>query len=142
MSRALACARAAGESGEVPVGAVLVADDRVIAEAGNASVARHDPGAHAEMLVLRAAGESLGNYRLPGTTLNVTLEPCAMCAMALVHARVQRLVYAAADPRTGACGSVLDIVRNPAFNHRLEVSGGVHAEASAKLLREFFAARR
>jgi len=142
MSRALSCARAAGESGEVPVGAVLVADGRVIAEAGNASVARHDPGAHAEMLVLRAAGERLGNYRLPGTTLYVTLEPCAMCAMALVHARVQRLVYGAADPRTGACGSVLDIVRNPAFNHRLEVSGGVHAEASATLLREFFAARR
>jgi tRNA(adenine34) deaminase len=143
MRRALACAQAAAGAGEVPVGAVLVDEQgRVLAEAGNGPIASHDPTAHAEILVLRAAAARLGNYRLPGTTLYVTLEPCAMCAGALVHARVARIVYAAADPRTGACGSVFDIAASPALNHRVIVTSGVLADASAALLKGFFADRR
>lgn len=143
MRRALACAEAAAVAGEVPVGAVLVDDQgQVLAEAGNGPIAAHDPTAHAEILVLRAAAARAGNYRLPGTTLYVTLEPCAMCTGAMVHARVARVVYAAADPRTGACGSVFDIARSPALNHRLEITSGVLAEASAALLKGFFADRR
>ena len=143
MERALACARRASEAGEVPVGAVLVdADGEILAEAGNAPIASHDPSAHAEMRVLREAGRKLRNYRLPGTTLYVTLEPCPMCAGALVHARVARIVYAAADPRAGACGSVFDLVRSDALNHRIDVAGGVGEEDSAALLRTFFAERR
>jgi tRNA(adenine34) deaminase len=129
--------------GEVPVGAVLVAaDGAVLAEAGNAPIADNDPTAHAEMRVLRAAGRTLGNYRLPGTTLYVTLEPCAMCAGAVVHARVARIVYGAADPRAGACGTVLDLVRHPALNHRVEVLAGVAEQDCAALLKAFFAERR
>ena len=143
MCRALACARQVAERGEVPVGAVLVdADGGVLAEAGNAPIARHDPTAHAEVCVLRDAGSKLANYRLPGTTLYVTLEPCAMCAGALVHARVKRIVYAARDPRVGACGSVFDLTSSPALNHRIEVVGGICEEESAKLLKAFFAERR
>src|SRR5687768_12239939 len=110
MEQALACAREAQSAGEVPVGAVLAdATGAVIARAANSPIARHDPTAHAEMLVLRAAGQALGNYRLPGCVLYVTLEPCAMCVGALVHARIARIVYGAPDPKTGACGSVLDL---------------------------------
>ncbi len=143
MERALTFARRAAEEGEVPVGAVLVggAGD-VLAESGNAPIARHDPSAHAEMLVLRAAGATLGNYRLPNTTLYVTLEPCPMCAGALVHARVARVVYAAADPRSGACGSVFDLTQSSELNHRIEVTGGLMADESSQLLTAFFTERR
>jgi tRNA(adenine34) deaminase len=143
MERALTFARRAAEEGEVPVGAVLVggAGD-VLAESGNAPIARHDPSAHAEMLVLRAAGAALGNYRLPNTTLYVTLEPCPMCAGALVHARVARVVYAAADPRSGACGSVFDLTQSSELNHRIEVTGGLLADESSQLLAGFFSDRR
>ena len=143
MDRALACARQARDAGEVPVGAVLVdVDGQCLAEAGNAPIAMHDPSAHAEMLALRRAASKLGNYRLPGTTLYVTLEPCPMCAGALVHARVARIVYGAADPRAGACGSVFDLVRNEALNHRIDISSGVRAKESEDLLKAFFAERR
>jgi tRNA(Arg) A34 adenosine deaminase TadA len=143
MARALARARLAGEAGEVPVGAVLVGSGgAVLAEAGNGPIARHDPTAHAEMLVLREAGAKLGNYRLPGTTLYVTLEPCPMCTGALVHARVARIVYGTPDPRTGACGSVFELARSPALNHRIEVLGGVAEQNCAALLKTFFAERR
>lgn len=143
MRRALARAQAAGQDGEVPVGAVLVAaDGTLLAEAANASINCHDPTAHAEVLALRHAGAALGNYRLPGTTLYVTLEPCPMCASALVHARVARIVFAAADPRTGACGTVFDLVRDERLNHSIEVECGVLEDEAAKLLRDFFIARR
>ena len=143
MERALVLARSAGQAGEIPVGAVLVAaDGEGLAESGNASIAAHDPTGHAEICVLRAAGRKAGNYRLPGATLYVTLEPCAMCAGALVHARVARLVFGAADPRTGACGSVFDLVRSAQLNHRVEVVQGLLAEECGELLREFFVKRR
>lgn len=140
---ALDCAREAGALGEVPVGAVLVdTGGNVLARGANAPIASNDPTAHAEIVVLRAAAEKLRNYRLPGTTLYVTLEPCAMCVGALIHARVARVVYGAADPKSGACGSVLDFASDARLNHRIAVTGGLLAEESAKLLREFFAARR
>jgi tRNA(adenine34) deaminase len=143
MARALDCARRARDAGEVPVGAVLVdAAGAELAEAGNAPIGRRDPSAHAEVLVLREAGRKLGNYRLPGTTLYVTLEPCPMCAGALVHARVARIVFAAADPRAGACGTVFDLVRGAPLNHRIEVSSGVGEQQSAALLKDFFVERR
>lgn len=143
MRRALESARSAGRAGEVPIGAVLVdADGTIVAESGNAPIREHDPTAHAEVNVLRAAGRMLGNYRLPATTLYVSLEPCPMCASALVHARVDRIVFAASDPKTGACGSVFDLVGDPRLNHRIEVTGGVLAEEAGALLREFFAERR
>ncbi len=143
MERALVFARRAAVEGEVPVGAVLVGEDGgVLAGSGNAPIARHDPSAHAEMLVLRAAGAALSNYRLPNTTLYVTLEPCPMCAGALVHARITRLVFALADPRSGACGSVFDLTQSSVLNHRIEVTGGLLADQSSLLLTEFFSARR
>jgi len=143
MEQALTCAREAEANGEVPVGAVIVDAAGVpVAHAANAPIATHDPTAHAEILALRAAGRALGNYRLPGCVVYVTLEPCAMCVGALVHARVARIVYAAADPKTGACGSVLDLSSSPKLNHRIEVMGGVLADESAALLKQFFAARR
>jgi tRNA(adenine34) deaminase len=143
MLRALELAAQAAAEGEVPVGAILVgADGEVLGEGANAPIARHDPTAHAEILALRAAALRLGNYRLPGTTLYVTLEPCAMCAGALVHARVARLVFAAPDPKSGACGSVMNIVRNERLNHRVEVDGGVLEAEAAAQLRAFFEARR
>ena len=143
MERALVLARRAAEEGEVPVGAVLVSESgQVLAESGNAPIARHDPSAHAEVLVLRAAGATLGNYRLLNTTLYVTLEPCPMCAGAMVHARIARVVYAATDPRSGACGSVFDLTQSTEMNHRLEVTGGLLADQSSQLLAEFFAERR
>ena len=143
MERALALARRAAEEGEVPVGAVLVSEaGQVLAESGNAPIATHDPSAHAEVLVLRAAGAAIGNYRLPNTTLYVTLEPCPMCAGALVHARIARLVYAAADPRSGACGSVFDLTRSTELNHRIDVTGGLLADQSSQMLAGFFSERR
>ena len=143
MQQALVCAREAELLGEVPVGAVITdATGAVIARAANSPIARQDPTAHAEMLALRAAGRALGNYRLPGCVLYVTLEPCAMCVGALVHARLARIVYGAADPKTGACGSVFDLAASPKMNHRLEVTGGVLSDESAALLKGFFAARR
>jgi len=143
MEQALVCAREAEAAGEVPVGAVIVdATGAVIARAANAPIARHDATAHAEMLALRAAGRALGNYRLPGCALYVTLEPCAMCVGALVHARVARIVYGAADPKTGACGSVFDLASSSKMNHRIEITGGVLADECGALLKQFFAARR
>ena len=143
MRRALELAAHARDAdNEVPVGAVLVAGGEVIGEGWNRNIALNDPSAHAEILALRAAGGRLGNYRFPGATLYATLEPCAMCAMALVHARVARVVYAAADPRTGAAGSVFDTLISPLHNHRIEVSAGLLGEESGAMLREFFRSRR
>jgi tRNA(adenine34) deaminase len=142
MKRALDLARQAEAAGEVPVGAVIVKDGVIVAEGWNHPIGAHDPTAHAEIVALRAAGAALGTYRLTGTTLYVTLEPCAMCASAMVHARVQRLVYAATDPRAGAAGSVFNIVQHPSLNHRIECTGGVLADACGALLRSFFVARR
>jgi tRNA(adenine34) deaminase len=142
MRRALELARRAESAGEVPVGAVIVKDGVVVAEGWNHPISGHDPTAHAEIVALRAAGAALGTYRLTGTTLYVTLEPCAMCASAMVHARVHRLVYAATDPRAGAAGSVFNIVQHPSLNHRIECTGGVLADECSTLLRSFFIARR
>jgi tRNA(adenine34) deaminase len=143
MRAALECARDAYARGEVPVGAVVAdSSGAVVARAANAPIATHDPTAHAEILALRAAGHSLGNYRLSGCTLYVTLEPCAMCVGAIVHARIARLVFAAPDPKSGACGSALDLTASDAFNHRFVMTGGVLQEESAALLKRFFAERR
>ncbi len=142
MRRALELARDAEACGEVPVGAVLVKDGEIVAQGFNQPISRSDPTAHAEIVVLRAAAAGLANYRLPGTTLYVTLEPCPMCAGAVVHARVERLVFGASDPRTGAAGSVFDLVRSEQLNHRLEVESGLLADESAALLTTFFRARR
>ena len=142
MSRALELARAAAAAGEVPVGAVIVRDGEIIAEGWNRPIGARDPTAHAEIVAMREAGRALGNYRLSDTTLYVTLEPCPMCASAMVHARVRRLVFAATDPRAGAAGSVFNIVQHPSLNHRMECTGGVLAEECGALLRDFFVARR
>ncbi len=144
MARALEQARLAElEHGEVPVGSVLVdSSGELIAEAGNRCISEHDPTAHAEIVVMRQAGRALANYRLPGSTLYVTLEPCAMCAMAMVHARVQRVVFAANDPKTGAAGSVFDLLADPRHNHRVAVASGVLAESASRMLSEFFRRRR
>lgn len=142
MRLALEQAGRARAAGEVPVGAVLVSADRVIAGGANHPIASNDPTAHAEIEALRAGGRALGSYRLTDTTLYVTLEPCPMCAMAIVHARVRRLVFGAWDPRAGAAGSVTDIFALPALNHRVDVFGGVLMEECGSLLREFFLERR
>jgi tRNA(adenine34) deaminase len=142
MRRAIELARRAEAAGEVPVGAVIVKDGVIVAEGWNHPIGSADPTAHAEIVALRAAGRALGTYRLTGTTLFVTLEPCAMCASAMVHARVQRLVYAATDPRAGAAGSVFNIVQHASLNHRLECTGGVLADECGTMLRDFFIARR
>ncbi|MBS0477135.1 MAG: tRNA adenosine(34) deaminase TadA, partial [Proteobacteria bacterium] len=142
MRVALAQARAAEQAGEVPVGAVLVRAGEVIATGGNAPIAGHDPTAHAEMAALRAAAERLGNYRLDGCTLYVTLEPCPMCSGAMLHARLPRVVYGAADPKTGAAGSVVNLFAEPLLNHQTQVVGGVLAEECGALLQDFFRARR
>jgi tRNA(adenine34) deaminase len=142
MDQALALARRAGARGEVPVGAVVVLDGHVIGRGGNASIARHDPTAHAEVVALRRAGRAAGNYRLPGATLYVTVEPCPMCCGAALQARLARLVYGAPDPKAGAAESLYRLLRDPRLNHRLPVQGGVRAEASAALLRAFFRSRR
>jgi tRNA(adenine34) deaminase len=142
MRLALEQANRARAAGEVPVGAVLVGGDRVIAAGANHPIASNDPTAHAEIEALRSGGRALGSYRLTDTTLYVTLEPCPMCAMAIVHARVRRLVFGAWDPRAGAAGSVTDILALPGLNHRVDVFGGVLMEECGSLLREFFAERR
>jgi tRNA(adenine34) deaminase len=142
MREALKLARQAEAAGEVPVGAVLVKDGVAIGSGWNHPISAHDPTAHAEIATLRVAAETLGNYRLPDTTLYVTLEPCTMCAGALVHARVRRLVFGAADPKAGAAGSIFDVTRAPALNHRLEVTGGVLADECGALLKEFFTKKR
>ncbi|MDE3010469.1 MAG: tRNA adenosine(34) deaminase TadA [Pseudomonadota bacterium] len=142
MTRALELACTAAQHGEVPVGAVLVRAGEVIGEGWNAPLAGHDPCAHAEILALRAAGQHARNYRLPGTTLYVTLEPCAMCAGALLWARVERVVWGAADPKSGAAGSVIDLFAEPRLNHHARAEGGLLAEQSAQLLRAFFVQRR
>ena len=142
MKRALVLAERAALAGEVPIGAVLVRDGSVVEEGWNRPIGAHDPTAHAEIVVLRAAALALGNYRLTGTTLYVTLEPCAMCFGAIVNARVERLVFGAWDPKAGACGSLFDLTREPRATHRVDVFGGVCAEESRALLRRFFEARR
>jgi len=142
MRHALTLARRAEAEGEVPVGAVLVLGDDCIGEGRNCPISAHDPTAHAEIVALRAAAQRLGNYRLPGTTLYVTLEPCVMCAGALIHARVARVVFAASDPKGGAAGSVFEVLGTDRLNHRVEVQGGLLAEECASLLQDFFAVRR
>jgi tRNA(adenine34) deaminase len=142
MQLALDQARLAWAVGEVPVGAVVVKDGEVIAAGYNQPIGRHDPTAHAEIVALRAAAEKIGNYRLPGCELYVTLEPCAMCSGAMMHARLSRVIYAAVDPKTGACGSVLDLFKEEQLNHHTEVVGGVLAEESSAMLKAFFAERR
>jgi tRNA(adenine34) deaminase len=142
MRLALEAARGAEAAGEVPVGAVLVQGQSVLAMAANRPVAGHDPTAHAEIEALRAGGGALGSYRLNGTTLYVTLEPCVMCASAIVHARVARVVFGAWDLKAGAAGSTIDVFKLPSMNHRVDVFGGVLMDESARLLSDFFAARR
>lgn len=142
MALALEQAQLAWQHGEVPVGAVVVCDGVVIATGFNQSIGRHDPTAHAEIVALRAAAERLGNYRLPGCTLYVTLEPCVMCSGAMMHARLARVVYAAQDPKTGACGSVLDLFAEEKLNHHAAVEGGVLAGEAGAMLKAFFAERR
>ena len=142
MLLALEQAGHARDLGEVPVGAVVVKDGVVIARGYNQPIGKHDPTAHAEIVALRAAAVALGNYRLPGCTLYVTLEPCVMCSGAMMHARLAKVVYGAADPKTGACGSVLDLFAQQQLNHHTEVSGGVMADECGAMLKEFFAARR
>ena len=142
MSQALDLAREARAAGEVPVGAVVVQNGRIVGAGFNRPITSHDPSAHAEMVALREAAQRLGNYRLVGCDLFVTLEPCVMCAGAIMHARVARLVYGARDSKTGACGSVIDVFGDSRLNHHTRVEGGVLADASRELLQTFFGARR
>ena len=142
MRLALDLAAEAGENGEVPVGALVVQDGRIVGRGHNTPIAASDPTAHAEVVALRGAAGALGNYRLAGCTLYVTLEPCAMCAGAIQHARIERLVFGAADPKTGACGSVVNLFAEPRLNHHATVHGGVLADACATILQTFFARRR
>ncbi|EJL92017.1 cytosine/adenosine deaminase [Herbaspirillum sp. CF444] len=142
MRLALSQAQHAWDLGEVPVGAVVVKDGEVIATGFNQPIGQHDPTAHAEIMALRAAAEKLGNYRLPGCELYVTLEPCIMCAGAMMHARLARVVFGAADPKTGAGGSVVNLFEQEQLNHHTELVGGVMADACGQLLKDFFAERR
>jgi tRNA(adenine34) deaminase len=142
MRQAIAQAHNAWALGEVPVGAVVVKDGQVIATGFNQPIGTHDPTAHAEIMALRAAAGIIGNYRLPGCELYVTLEPCAMCSGAMMHARLARVVFGAADPKTGACGSIVDLFSQQKLNHHTEVTGGVLADECSALLKEFFADRR
>lgn len=142
MRMAIEQAQLAAQSGEVPVGAVLVRDGQVISRAFNKPIANHDPSAHAEMLALRQAALAEENYRIPGSTLYVTLEPCAMCSGAMLHARIGRVVYGAPDPKTGAAGSVLDLFSSKQINHQTSVEGGIMSEECGQLLRDFFKGRR
>lgn len=142
MRAALAEARRAAERGEVPIGAALVIGDRVVSRAGNRTIGDCDPTAHAEIVALRDAAREMGNYRLPSATVYVTIEPCAMCAGAMIHARIARLVYGADDPKGGAVRSCFSMFDHSGLNHRAEVTAGVLAEEAALLLRDFFAARR
>lgn len=142
MRVALDLARQAGSVDEVPVGAVVVVDGEIVGQGFNQPVSRHDPTAHAEIMALRDAANANGNYRLPGSTLYVTLEPCVMCSGAIMHARVARVVFGAHDPKTGAAGSVIDLYGEARLNHHAKVEGGVLAEECGALLSSFFAARR
>ncbi len=142
MREAISQARNAWALGEVPVGAVVVKDGQIVATGFNQPIGTHDPTAHAEIMALRAASTILGNYRLPGCELYVTLEPCAMCSGAMMHARLARVVFGAADPKTGACGSIVNLFEQEKLNHHTEVVGGVLAEECGSLLKEFFAERR
>lgn len=142
MHRALELAQQARLRGEVPVGALVVLRERIVGEGWNCPIGTHDPTAHAEVMALRAAGHALNSYRLEGAILYATLEPCAMCVSAMLHARIARLVFGAWDPKAGACGSVLDLPRERAFNHRLDVFGGVLSEECRVLLSAFFEQRR
>jgi tRNA(adenine34) deaminase len=139
---AFAEARSAADSGEVPIGAVVVHDGAIIARGQNRVLRDNDPTSHAEIVALREAAKVLGNYRLNGCTLYVTLEPCSMCAGAMIHARIDRLVFAAPDPKAGACGSVLQVLNHPQLNHQMEVEQGIMAEEAGELLRSFFRERR
>ena len=144
MAQALALGeRARDEDNEIPVGALLVdAQGNLVTEGWNRNIAEHDPSAHAEIVAMRRAGVAIGNHRLVGCTLYVTLEPCAMCAMAMVHARVARVVYGASDPKTGAAGSVFDLLADPRHNHRVDVAGGVLGEEAGTMLTAYFRAKR
>ena len=142
MRAALALAEQARDAGEVPVGAVVVRDGVVVGSGFNSPISRHDPSAHAEILALRAAAVASGNYRLSGCTLYVTLEPCVMCSGAIMHARIGRVVYGAPDPKTGACGSVLNLFAYDSLNHHTAVSGGMLAEECGRVLKSFFQERR
>lgn len=142
MRHALVLADRARALGEVPVGAVLVYQQQIVGEGWNMPIANHDPTAHAEIMAMRQGGEFLNNYRLIETTLYVTLEPCVMCAGAMIHGRVGRVVYGASDAKTGAAGSLIDILRHPGMNHQLEIEGGVLAEECGALLSDFFRQRR
>lgn len=142
MRRALELAQTAEEYGEVPVGAVLVLNNEIIGEGFNQVITLNDPSAHAEAQAIRAAGQALGNYRLVDTTLYVTLEPCAMCAGLITHARVKTLVYGATDPRTGAAGTAIEVLNHSSMNHKVEIIGGVLADACGDVLRNFFRKRR
>ncbi len=142
MQAALVEARLAAENGEVPIGAVVVRENAIVSRGQNRVLRDVDPTAHAEIVALRAAAKAIGNYRLTGCTLYVTLEPCAMCAGAMIHTRIDRLVFAAADPKAGACGSVLGVLNHPQLNHQMQMEQGIGAEESAELLRTFFRDRR
>jgi len=142
MQEALEQAKLAALAGEVPVGAILVRDGQVIGRGFNQPIGNHDPSAHAEMLALRTAAQGVANYRLPGATLYVTLEPCVMCSGAMLHARIDRVVFGASDPKTGAAGSVLDIFASKQINHQTQVEGGILAEECGQILRDFFRERR
>lgn len=142
MRKALELARVAQAADEVPVGAIVVKDGVIIGRGYNQPISSHDPTAHAEIMALRDAAKTLGNYRLTGCELYVTLEPCIMCAGAIIHARIARVVYGAKDPKTGACGSVIDLFAESRLNHHTAVTGGILADDAAQLLQHFFAARR
>ena len=142
MVEALLLARRAGLEEEVPVGAVIVRDDAIIGRGWNRNIGLNDPSAHAEIMAMRDAGKAIGNHRLTGCSLYVTLEPCLMCAGAMIHARLDRLIYGATDPKTGAAGGKFDLLGNPAHNHAVKVSGGCLAEDCSALLKEFFRLRR
>lgn len=142
MQKALLLAKQAADHGEVPVGAIVVKHGEIIGRGSNAPISINDPSAHAEMLAIRDAAKALGNYRLVGCTLYVTLEPCVMCAGVIQHARLSNIVYGAKDPKTGVCGSVIDLMAESKLNHHTEVTGGIMAEACGELLSSFFKQRR
>ena len=142
MTHALRLAEKARAMGEVPVGCVIIKDNRVIAEGWNQPIAHHDPSAHAEVMAIRAAGQSLENYRLPDTTLYVTLEPCTMCAGLMIHARIKRVVFGTSEPKTGACGSMFSVIPDDKHNHNLEVQGGILQDKCSEIIKRFFAEKR
>lgn len=142
MTHALQLAEKARKMGEVPVGCVIVKNDTVIAEGWNQPIANHDPSAHAEVMAIRAAGQTLNNYRIPDTTLYVTLEPCTMCAGLIIHARIKRVVFGTTEPKTGACGSMFSVIPDDRHNHRLEVTGGILQSKCSDIIKDFFAERR